>query len=142
MSSITVNGLIARTLNAGADGFSFVTDKIQLHKTLPAMVLGGMGGWLTGIGPKLGVFQGLASNLQHSWVIKPMASYVGNHTGEGPDQIHSKATVMLTVVGGIVEIAGPILITMYIGPECIALANPYLPKAVEWVLSSPPHCNL
>jgi hypothetical protein len=115
---------IARRLDTTATRLSYISDKIQFHKTLPAIVLGGLGGWLTGVGPKLGVFQAVASSLQHSCVIRPMAKYINKYIGTGDDKkIHPQIADRLAIAFLIMEIVGPIFITLYFGPSVDSTAD-------------------
>jgi|ERR1700722_11496454 len=128
------NASVARTLNAGADLIGYLIPPKMIAPTL----LGAIGGWLVGVGPKMGLLQGIATGVTYSWVLKPIANYVSENSGPGPNQINAKACGLLAVVGAVVETAGPILVTMYIGSKCITATTPYLPSFVNWILSTEP----
>lgn len=132
MSNFTLTGTINHALNYTAN---FV-ETIQLHKTIPSMALGGIGGYLVGIGPGLGIVQGLASSLCHSWIIRPITKYVEKQEGTGPDNIHPNTVKMLSVAGVIVEIAGPVLFTILCGAKILASTIPYMPKMIKSLLES------
>ena len=121
---MTLDLNIARRLDTTATRLSYISDKAQIHKTLPAMVLGGLAGWIAGIGPKLGVFQAVASSLQHSYVIRPMAKYMSKYIGTGDDKkIHPQTADRLAIAFLIMEIVGPLFITMYFGPSVDSTAD-------------------
>ncbi len=118
-----INSPIAHTLN------SFTNDILQ--DTVPSIISGAAMGWLVGVGPALGVFQGLTTSLGKVFLIKPILYYVSTHKSINPD-----TKEILGIVLKILEIVSPIYLTLHKGLECIESAKPYLPKLITWLKSN------
>jgi hypothetical protein len=125
---------IASVLNTVADTAIYLFP----HNAIAPTLLGGVGGWFMGVGPKMGLLQGVASGVAYSWVIKPAGKYIEQNSGEGKDQVHETTRIFLNVLGTVLEVAGPIFLTMLVGSKCIESVTPYLPSTISWVLSTEP----
>jgi hypothetical protein len=109
----TLNAYINNGLNGMSNFGIFILNK---SGTLVApAVLGSIGGWLTGVGSQIGLFQGLTSGVYHVMIHKPVSTYVANNEGNGKDDIHPKTARFLQLIGLVAGIAVPILITYYCG---------------------------
>ena len=133
-----INSTINRALNAGATAL----ESIVHFNFLPSTILGAAGGWLVGVGPKMGLFQGLSTYVFYASVIKPGSKYVNANLGDAPDKITSNTRETLALIGAIAGFAIPILVTKKVGPRCIKSLDPYMPKWKRPILSTQPGTEL
>lgn len=133
-----INSTINRGLNVGASAL----ESIIYCNFLPATMLGAAGGWLVGVGPKLGLFQGLTTYAFYAYVIKPSSNYVNANLGEGPDKINKNTRNILSVIGGVAGFIIPILVTRKVGPRSVQALNPYLLKWNKTIFGSQPATEL
>jgi hypothetical protein len=133
-----INSTINRALNAGASAL----ESIVYFNFLPSTILGAAGGWLVGVGPKMGLFQGLSTYVFYASVIKPGSKYVNANIGDAPDKINDNTREVLALIGAIAGFAIPILVTKKVGPRCIKSLDPYMPKWKKTIVGTEPTTEL
>jgi hypothetical protein len=126
-----INTLIP-TMNYMANGAEFVMERGG--KVLVPTALGAIGGYLVGIGPQIGAFQGLTSGALYSWVLRPISQFISNHEGERPEQIHKNTKVFLYTAGTATEVALPLFLTKTIGTSILTVLASLSPKAIQWLI--------
>lgn len=123
-------------LNAGADAIGFATRKFGML-VAPA-ALGAIGGRLIGAGYRMGALQGAISGAVFSWTLRPLANLINANKGPGKDQIHQNTANILWVAGKILQIAVPVIVTVYAGDRILNAAAGLLPLSFKWLAAVDP----
>jgi len=132
MAGVDGHATVARGLNLMADAVSYTMKKAG--KVVAPTLLGAVGGYLTGVGARLGGFQGATAGAFYSCVLIPAGSYIRAHGGNDEDQIHDNTQGLLYTVGVVSETVAPIFITMYYGEGVLNAVGNRLPESVSWLV--------
>lgn len=132
-SSASFDSLIARGANFLADSAEFVF-KRGGRAIIPG-ALGAAGGWLVGVGPRIGMFQGVASGTLFSWVFVPIGKYISKHSGKGENQIHPNARNMSCTAMAVAQAVMPIYLTVNYGAAFLDKLGSRLPSMISWIVA-------
>lgn len=137
-NAISLSATINRSLNTITSATSYILEKGDV--IIAPAVLAYVGGWLTGVGSQIGIFQGTVSGIYYIVIHKPCANYIKKNEGKNPDNLQPETVKMLNVVGVIAEIAVPIVLTSYCGSAVTTKALSYLEEGgmLKWILTSTP----
>ncbi len=127
MSGAEPNSLNAR-INQSLNGIGAAGEYLfsKCGTVVAPAVLGGIGGWLTGVGVPIGVFQGTASGIYHIAVHTPAREYIKRNEGKGAYDIHYKQARFFEAVGVIAGIAVPIFLTYCYGGKTACKLTAFL----------------
>ncbi len=122
--------MVVQALNSSITLFKSVAEQAQQHYRITALVTGGLGGWMVGVGPKLGGFQALTSILEHNYAIKPIVKYINPRIGENKT-ISDRTADILAYALIIMEITGPVFMTLYLGPPSMQTLDAFVPALFQ-----------
>lgn len=141
MSATTPTGFNAWVnwgLNGIGEGTVSLLDKGST--VIAPAVLGYVGGWGTGVGVQVGLFQGMTSGVYHRFVHIPFQKYIKNNTdktSKDPNRISRNAADFYECVGVVAGIAVPILVTYYCRNTVTNMTDHLAPEGwTKWLLSS------
>ncbi len=136
---MTVNSFNRALDYVGSGGASLVSSVFS-GNILPSAVLGYTGGWLTGVGTQLGLFQGVVSSFYYTLIQKRAVKYLELNTKDNdPNFISSRAGYFLYSALVLSALTIPIFVTMSYGDTVMKkLSNSTDPDSFinRWVLGS------
>ncbi len=124
---------LIRGLNFTADVFGQTIGKTG--RLIAPTAFGMAGGWLTGVGASVGGFQGCATGVTYTWLLKPIGNYVRRHTGDGQDQIHGNTEALLYLSGTVIDVALPIFLTYKFGVPVLETLSQNSPEWLAYYLA-------
>lgn len=129
----SIAGYVARGANAISDATWYLAD--NGGGIAVSSVLGAIGGYLTGTGAQIGLFQGFAQGAVYSVILRPSARYIEAHQGHGPEQFHENTCVLFYTAGVIANYIAPIIITGRVGVPALEAVSSRLPSSISWVFA-------
>jgi hypothetical protein len=130
-----LTGYINVTLNAAYDVFDFTLGAVipKTGNLIVPTILGGMGGWLSGVSKQTGLLQGLASGAYHVTVYNIQEKYIKQNIGKGPYDLNPEMAALLRVIGFVGGIAVPIFITYQYGQPILDAIVPKIAAPGSWM---------